>query len=52
MKEIRLFYFSARQSTHPSAFLAVARGTPDYQAGDSCHHTAEDEDSKNKERRQ
>ena len=41
MKEIRPIYFSARQSTHPSAFLAGARFTPDYQAGDFCHHTVE-----------
>ena len=38
---IKLIYYSAQQSTHPSAFLAEARGTPDYQASDFCHHTVE-----------
>ena len=40
-KEIRPIYFSARQSTYRSVFLAVVRGTPDYQASDFCLHTVE-----------
>ena len=37
-----LFISLLQQSTHPSAFLAGARGTPVDQASDFCHHTVED----------
>ena len=46
-----IFISLLQQSTHPSAFPAVARGTPDYQAGDFCHHTVEDQGSNNEERK-